>query len=147
MNTKFRQLRLSQLDRTLQDMRTPPPRPTSGWISSVREALGITLDQIGKQIGSSRQAVQQLERAEATDRITLSALRRAAEAMGCELVYALVPKSGTFAELAERPARDRAARDVKSVMHTMMLEDQKPENADQLIEDEAQRRLNRNKTR
>jgi predicted DNA-binding mobile mystery protein A len=110
MNTKFRQLRLSQLDRTLQDMRTPPPRPTSGWISSVREALGITLDQIGKQIGSSRQAVQQLERAEATDRITLSALRRAAEAMGCELVYALVPKSGTFAELAERPVRDRAAR-------------------------------------
>jgi predicted DNA-binding mobile mystery protein A len=147
MNTKFRQLRLSQLDRTLQNMRTPPPRPTSGWISSVREALGITLDQIGKQIGSSRQAVQQLERAEATDRITLGALRRAAEAMGCELVYALVPKSGTFAELAERPVRDRAARDVKSVMHTMMLEDQKPENADQLIEDEAQRRLNRNKTR
>ncbi len=147
MNTKFRQLRLSQLDRTLQDMRTPPPRPTSGWISSVRDALGITLDQIGKQIGSSRQAVQQLERAEATDRITLGALRRTAEAMGCELVYALVPKSGTFAELAERPARDRAARDVKSVMHTMMLEDQKPENADQLIEDEAQRRLNRNKTR
>ena len=147
MNTKFRQLRLSQLDRTLQDMRTPPPRPTSGWISSVREALGITLDQIGKQIGSSRQAVQQLERAEATDRITLSALRRAAEAMGCELVYALVPKSGTFAELAERPVRDRAARDVKSVVHTMMLEDQKPRNADQLIEDEAQRRLNRNKPR
>jgi predicted DNA-binding mobile mystery protein A len=147
MNTKFRQLRLSQLDRTLQVMRTPLPRPTSGWISSVREALGITLNQIGKQIGSSRQAVQQLERAEATDRITLGALRRAAEAMGCELVYALVPKSGTFAELAERPVRDRAARDVKSVMHTMMLEDQKPENADQLIADEAQRRLNRNKTR
>jgi predicted DNA-binding mobile mystery protein A len=147
MNTKFRQLRLSQLDRTLQDMRTPPPRPTGGWISSVREALGITLDQIGKQIGSSRQAVQQLERAEATDRITLGALRRAAEAMGCELVYALVPKSGTFAELAERPVRDRAARDVKSVMHTMMLEGQKPENADQLIADEAQRRLNRSKTR
>lgn len=147
MNTKFRQLRLSQLDRTLHDMRTAPPRPTSGWISSVREALGITLDQIGKQIGSSRQAVQQLERAEATDRITLGALRRTAEAMGCELVYALVPKSGTFAELAERPVRDRAARDVKSVMHTMMLEDQKPENADQLIEEEAQRRLNRKKTR
>lgn len=147
MNTKFRQLRLSQLDRSLQDMRTPLPRPTRGWISSIREALGVTLDQIGKQIGSSRQAVQQLERAEATDRITLGALRRAAEAMGCELVYALVPKSGTFAELSERPVRDSAARDVKSVMHTMMLEDQKPENADQLIEDEAQRRLNRNRTR
>lgn len=128
-------------------MRTIPPRPSSGWIASIREALGITLGQIGKQIGSSRQAVQQLEKAEATDRITLGALRRAAEAMGCELVYALVPKSSTFAELAERPLRDSAARDVKSVVHTMMLEDQKPENADQLIEDEAQRRLNRNKPR
>jgi predicted DNA-binding mobile mystery protein A len=147
MNSKFRQLRLSQLDRNLQYMRTLPPRPTSGWIASVREALGITLGQIGKKIGSSRQAVQQLEKGEATDRITLSALRRAAEAMDCELVYALVPKSGTFAELAERPLRDSAARDVKRVVHTMVLEDQKPENADQLIEDEAQRRLNRNKPR
>ncbi len=147
MNSKFRQLRLAQLDRSLQDMRTVPPRPSSGWIASVREALGITLGQIGKQIGSSRQAVQQLEKAEATDRITLGALRRAAEAMGCELVYALVPKSSTFAELAERPLRDSAARDVKSVVHTMMLEDQKPENVDQLIEDEAQRRLNRNRPR
>src|SRR2546425_10826721 len=147
MNNKFRQLRLSQLDRSLQGPRSALPPPASGWIASLREALGLTLGQIGKKIGSSRQAVQQLEKAEASDRITLGALRRAAEAMGCELVYALVPKSGTFAELSERPVRDRAARDVKSVMHTMMLEDQKPENADQLIEDEAQRRLNRNKTR
>jgi predicted DNA-binding mobile mystery protein A len=147
MNGHFRQLRLSQLDRGLNDMRTLPPRPTSGWIASVREALGITLGQIGQQMRASRQAVQQFEKAEASDRITLGALRRAAEAMGCELVYALVPKSGTFAELAERPIRDRAARDVQSVLHTMMLEDQKPENADQLIEDEAHRRLNRNKTR
>jgi predicted DNA-binding mobile mystery protein A len=147
MNSKFRQLRLSQLDRRLYDMRTVPPRPASGWIASVREALDITLGQIGQRIRASRQAVQQLEKAEATDRITLGTLRRAAEAMGCELVYALVPKSGTFAELAERRVRDRAARDVKSVMHTMMLEDQKPENADQLIEDEAQRRLNRNRKR
>jgi predicted DNA-binding mobile mystery protein A len=147
MNNKFRQLRLSQLDRSLRDMRALPPRPTSGWIASAREALGITLGEVGKRIGSSRQAVQQLEKAEATDRITLGALRRAAEAMGCELLYALVPKSGTFAELAERSVRDRAARDVKSVMHTMMLEDQKPENAEQLIEDEAQRRLNRTKIR
>jgi len=113
----------------------------------VREALGLTLGQVGQHIRSTRQAVQQLERAEASDRITLGALRRVAQAMGCELVYALVPKTGSFAELADRPTRDRASRDVKRVMHTMMLEDQKPENADQLIEDEAQRRLNRSKTR
>ena len=52
-----------------------------------------------------------------------------------------------FAELAERPTRERAARDVKSVVHTMALEDQEPENAGKLVEDEAQRRLNRRDTR
>jgi predicted DNA-binding mobile mystery protein A len=124
-------------------MRSVPPRPADGWIASVHQALALTLEDIGKRLHASRQAVQQLEKAEAKDRITLGALRRAAEAMGCELVYALVPRDGSFSELAEQPTRDRATRDVKSVMHTMMLEDQKPENASQLIEDEAQRRLNR----
>lgn len=147
MNRQFRRLRLSQLDRNLNSMRSFPPRPSAGWIASVREALGLSLGQIGQKVRVSRQAVQQLERAEADDRITLGALRRVAEAMGCDLVYALVPKSGSFAELAERPTRERTAHDVKSVVHTMALEDQKPENASQLIEDEAQRRLNRGKKR
>ena len=147
MKLEFRQLRLSQLDRGLAQTRSIPSRPADGWIASVREALGLTLGQIGQRVRASRQAVQQFEKAEANDRITLAALRRVAEAMDCELVYALVPKMGSFAELAELPTRDRAKRDVESVMHTMMLEDQKPENAKQLIEDEAQRRLNRGKPR
>jgi predicted DNA-binding mobile mystery protein A len=147
MKLEFRQLRLSQLDRGLAHMRSIPSRPADGWIASVREALGRTLGQIGQRVRASRQAVQQFEKAEANDRITLAALRRVAEAMDCELVYALVPKTGSFAELAELPTRDRAKRDVESVMHTMMLEDQKPKNAKQLIEDEAQRRLNRGKPR
>lgn len=147
MNRQFRQLRLSQLDRNLNDMRKVPPRPTDGWIASVREALGLTLGQIAAKLRASRQAVQQFEQAESDDRITLGALRRVAEAMGCDLVYALVPKSGSFTELAERPAREGAAREVQRVVHTMALENQKPENADQLIEDEAQRRFHRGKKR
>ncbi|PYT95237.1 MAG: XRE family transcriptional regulator [Acidobacteria bacterium] len=141
MNTQFRQLRLSQLDRSLNTARSLPPRPATGWIASVREALGLTLSDIGRRMHVSKQSVQEFEWTEASDRITLGALRRAAEAMNCELVYVFVPKSGSFAELAERPTRERAARDVKRVVHTMALEDQKPENAEQLIEDEAQRRL------
>ena len=147
MNREFRQLRLSQLDRSLDRVRSLPPRPSGGWIASVREALGLSLRQIGKKMRASGQAIQQFEQAEAGDRITLRALRRVAGAMGCELVYALVPKSGSFAELAQYPTREQAARDVKSVMHTMALENQRPENPTQLSEDEAQRRLNRRKTR
>ena len=143
MNVHFRQLRLSQLDRSLAEARNLPPRPSGGWLVSVREALGLSLAQVGRRMRLPRQNVQKFERAEASDRVTIGTLRRVADAMGCELVYVLVPKSGSFAELAERPAREDAARDVQRVVHTMALEDQKPENATQLIEDESKRRLNR----
>jgi len=147
MKREFRQLRLSQLDRGLQLLHGMPVRPSGGWIASVREALGLSQREVGKKMRASGQAIQQFERAESEDRITVRALRRVAGSMGCELVYVLVPKSGSFAELAEQPTRNRATHDAKSVLHTMALENQKPENASQLIEDEAQRRLNRRKTR
>jgi predicted DNA-binding mobile mystery protein A len=147
MKREFRQLRLSQLDRTLETARRLPPRPSQGWIASVREALGLSQRHVGKTMHASGQAIQQFEQAEAENRITLRALRRVAGTMGCEVVYVLVPRSGSFEELADQPTRERAARDVKSVVHTMALEDQKPEHTSKLIEDEAQRRLNRRKTR
>ena len=147
MKPAFRNLRLSQLDRNLELVRSLPPRPSDGWIASVREALGLSQRQVGKKMGASGQAIQQFEQAEAEDRITLRAMRRVAGTMGCDLVYVFVPKSGSFPELAEQPTRERAARDVKSVIQTMALEDQKPQNANQLIKDEAERRLNRRKTR
>jgi predicted DNA-binding mobile mystery protein A len=147
MKHEFRQLRLSQLDRSLPLVRSLPPRPHAGWIASVREALDLSQRKVGKAMHTSGQAIQQFEQAEADDRITVRALRRVAGSMGCELVYILVPKSGSFAQLAEQPTRERATQDAKSVLHTMALEGQKPEHASQLIEDEAQRRLNRRKTR
>ena len=147
MKPEFRQLRRSQLDRSLELARSLPPRPSGGWIASVREALGLSQRRVGKKMHASGQAIQQFEKAEAEDRITLRALRRVARSMGCELVYVLIPRSASFAELAEQPTREQAIRDVKSVLHTMTLEGQKPENANQLIENEAQRRLNRRKTR
>lgn len=147
MKAEFRQLRLTQLDRHLESARRLPSRPSGGWIASVREALGLSQRQVGKKMRASGQAIQQFEKAESEDRITLRAIRRVASTMGCDLIYILVPKSGTFAELAEQPIREQAARDVKSVVHTMALEDQKPGNADQLIKGEAQRRLSRRKPR
>lgn len=143
MKREFRELRLSQLDRILEPGRRLPPRPSNGWLASVREALGLSLRQVGEKMHASGQAIQQFERAEAEDRITVRALRRVAGTLGCELVYVLVPRTGSFVELAERPKREQATRDVRRVVHTMALEDQKPENTSQLIEDEVHRRLNR----
>jgi predicted DNA-binding mobile mystery protein A len=145
MREQFRLLRLQQLDRGLHSLESAniAPRPTGGWLASVREALGLTLEQVAQRLGTGRPNVLRFERYEASERITLRNLRRVAEAMDCQLVYALTPKSGSFVELSEKPVRDRALRDVESVVHTMALEDQEPENAKQLIENEALRRLNR----
>jgi predicted DNA-binding mobile mystery protein A len=144
---EFRKLRLTQLDQRLAPARDLLPRPMDGWLASVREALGLTQQQVGTKMRATRQAIREFELGEAQDRITLRALRRVAGVMGCDLVYALVPKSGSFTELAETAVRERVAREVKSVVHSMALEDQKPSNAKQLIEDETRWRLSPKKTR
>jgi len=41
-----------------------------------------------------------MERAEEEARIELGSLRRAAEALDCELIYALTPRKGTLGEMA-----------------------------------------------
>ena len=55
--------------------------------------------------------MRSFEQAEADDRITLASLRRTADAMGCELVYALVPRPGTLPAhaVADEPRKSRRA--------------------------------------
>ena len=53
MKHEFRQLRLSQLDRSFDRVRGLPPRPSKWWIASVREALGLSLRQVGKKMRAS----------------------------------------------------------------------------------------------
>ena len=82
-------------------------RPTAGWLRAVRETLGLTLADLAKRLKVTPPAVRSFEQAEAEDRITLASLRRTAAAMDCELVYVLVPRSGTLASLAEAKAHTR----------------------------------------
>jgi predicted DNA-binding mobile mystery protein A len=145
MNNAFKQLRISQLTRALSAFETAKqePRPQRGWLRANREALGLTLESVGTKLGQSRRRIQEFEKAEAQDRITLHSLRRVAAAMDCDLVYAIVPKCGTLAELAERRARARASEDVLDVEHTMALENQAVGNVEELIDKETSRRLKR----
>lgn len=82
-------------------------RPSAGWLRPIREALGLTLADLAQRLKVTPPAVRSFERAEAEDRITLASLRRSAAAMDCELVYVLVPRTGTLATLAETEARTR----------------------------------------
>lgn len=98
--------------------------PSGGWIKSVREALGMSLQQLGNKLGITKQSVHHIERREAEGAITLKALKDAATAMDMQLVYGFVPNDGSLEKLIERKARELAMRIVARTNTSMVLEDQ-----------------------
>lgn len=113
---------LNSLDTVTRATR-PISRPVHGWLTAVRNALGLTRASVAATLKVTPSAVQEYEKAEKADAITLATLRRVAAAMDCELVVALVPKNGlTYAELAAR--RDPAFAHLRATEHSMALEDQ-----------------------
>jgi predicted DNA-binding mobile mystery protein A len=143
MNTEFKGLRIRQLERTLRlfPSSTDAARPQRGWIRAIREATGLTLREVGARFGASPSLVASLEKSEAEYRITLGKLREAAEAMGCELVYAFVPRQGTLSDLAEQRATKKVAENVRAVEHTMALEDQAVGGVEEKIQERTRRIL------
>jgi len=103
----------------------------------------MTLRELASGMKSSLSLAAQFEKSEAEYRITLNSLRQAADALGCDLVYALVPKQGTLYDLAKRRATEEATADVLAVEHTMALENQAVGGVKKKIQEEASRLLKR----
>ena len=145
MRNEFRSLRINQLDRALEAYRAAAksPRPPKGWLRAIREALGVSGSEIARTLKASRQLLAQLEKAEAEDRITLKSLRSAANALGCDLVYALVPRANSLRELVEQRERANVKERVLGVEHSMALEDQAVGRVDEAVEAETKRQLRR----
>lgn len=79
--------------------------------------------QLAKRLGLVPSTVLRLETSEADDTITLASLRRVAEALNCELQYALVPRQ-TIAQTMEAQATKVARERMAALAHTMALEAQ-----------------------
>ncbi|HUG82262.1 MAG TPA: mobile mystery protein A [Bryobacterales bacterium] len=99
-------------------------QPVRGWVKAIREALGMSTAQLAKRLGVKQPSVVGIEQSEAKGTIELATLRRAAEALDCTLVYALVPNKPLEQTVRDR-ARLFARRRLEPVEHSMMLEDQK----------------------
>lgn len=115
-----------QLDHRFADLRPfieNAARPSRGWVRAIRDALGMTTAQLGARMGVSQPRIVELEKAEIHGAITLHSLERAAEAMNCRVVYALVPMKPLTQTLQER-AEGMARQQLTSVEQTMRLEDQ-----------------------
>lgn len=120
------------LDKRLNSLRNSEAfvRPPRGWIRAIRDALGMTTAQFGRRMGVSQPRAVQIEQAEKDGSITLESLSRAARALDCELVYALVPHDSLEAQVQGR-ARMLAKDRLRSVSHHMALEDQRVSDEDE----------------
>ncbi|MHB1247772.1 MAG: mobile mystery protein A [Sulfuriferula sp.] len=139
MRPDDRQTARRQLDKRLSTMPGAEviARPQRGWVKAIREALGMTTTQLAKRLGVSQPRVVGIEQAEAKGAITLDSLERAAHALDCRLVYALVPRKPLDALVEERAER-LAEKQLASARHTMVLEAQTVDTRD---EDEQRKRL------
>ncbi|MEK6734890.1 MAG: mobile mystery protein A [Pseudomonadota bacterium] len=133
---KFKQLQLKTLDNYLSNVRICE-QPSDGWIRSVRKAIGMSVAQLAERIGITHQTASQLEANELDNSITLRTLRRAAEAMDCKLVYAIIPNYGSLQDIVKKQAYRKAKTIVKSVDHTMLLEAQQVGNLEEKITETA----------
>lgn len=125
-----RGLQIRALDKKTFDLKSAKnivPQP-SGWIKTVREAIGMTVSQLATRLGVTQPRITKMESNE--DNLKLSTMKKAAEAMNCEFVYYFKPRT-TFQNLVDEQAQKKAAEVLKTVNVNMALENQ------EIAEDEA----------
>lgn len=125
-----RVLQIRALDKKTSDLKSAKnivPQ-SSGWIKTVREAIGMTVSQLATRLGVTQPRITKMESNE--DNLKLSTMKKAAEAMNCEFVYYFKPRT-TFQNLVDEQAQKKAAEVLKTVNVNMALENQ------EIAEDEA----------
>jgi predicted DNA-binding mobile mystery protein A len=124
MNTK--KLQIDHLEARIRQFKASGQLPplSTGWIRSLRSALGITFRQLGNRLGKTAQSAREMEIREQEGTITLNSLREAARAMDMELVYGFVPIRGTLENHIDAKARALATSIVLRTSNSMKLEDQ-----------------------
>jgi predicted DNA-binding mobile mystery protein A len=79
--------------------------------------------QLARRLKLAPSTVHELESSEKNGTITLNSLQKCAEAMGCRLVYAIVPET-SLDEIVRGQAMKRSAELARNVQNTMALENQ-----------------------
>ena len=118
-------LRLQQTEDAVspfrQLLKLAPPR--RGWIRAIQEALGVTNVQLARRLKLKPQTVEDMQNYEVSGTIKLQTLRKLAEALNCQVVYAVVPLK-PLDEMRRDRAYAIANRQLRPVTHSMKLEAQ-----------------------
>lgn len=121
MDTSIARKSIDKQLEPLKKIRLNPP--AKGWIRAIRDALGLTTEQLAKRLKVSQPSITALEQDEVRQGITLARLEKAAQALDCTLVYALVPNS-SLVEKVEKRAYLKAKEILSPIHRTMSLEAQ-----------------------
>jgi len=117
---------LEQIDKKIlqlkkvEDLTIPP----SGWVYAIRQALGMSLRQLGKKMGITPQSVKEIEEREKTGSVSLNVLRQFGKCLDLKLVYGFVSKQDNLEDMIEKRALELAKEIVMRTSMSMKLEDQ-----------------------
>lgn len=125
MKAKQKKLAREQLDQTLKQFLPLKAivLPTKGWIRAIRDALGMTGEQLAKRLDTNKQRISRIEQDEKLGNITVKTLRNVADALDCEFVYGFIPKQ-TLEDAVRNQARTVAKKRMSRSDQMMRLEKQ-----------------------
>jgi len=123
MNYWDKKLIREQLDKRLVPLKTfaKSGMPETGWIKSIREALGMSAKDLGQKVGIDQSRISRLENGEKDGNVKLSSLQKVAQGLNMDFVYGFVPKD-TLEALVREQAGKIARERTKRLNHTMRLE-------------------------
>jgi predicted DNA-binding mobile mystery protein A len=126
MDTIKQSLIIDQTDRKLKAFNAAGKViiPSRGWINTIRNAMKMSLSQMGKRLGITAPSVREIEEREANGTITLNTLREAGRALNMRLVYGFVPMDQSIRKSIDKRANEVASQIVLRTSHNMKLEDQ-----------------------
>ncbi len=117
-------LKRTQLDKRFAPLRrTNLASPKSGWIRTIRTALGMTATQLAKRVGVTPQSIQDYEEAEEAGTISIATLKKIAVALDCEPHVVLVPRE-SLEVIIKKQALKSATKIVNHADTQMKLEAQ-----------------------
>ena len=98
--------------------------PPLGWIKTIRNSIGMSMEQLGKKLSITKQAVKDIENRELKGSITIKSMKEIANVLDMTLVYGFVPNADSLEEMIEKRALEIAKIIVQRTSNTMKLEDQ-----------------------
>lgn len=135
--TVLDKLGLSQVERRVGPLRDVAPKTEvlKGWIHYIRTSFGMSQQKLADLAGTgNKSSVNNVEKRELKGKIQIETIKKYANAMDCEFIYAIVPRKN-IEELLKERAFEKAKKLIEAGNIHMNLEGEEVvKNLDQQIQ-------------